>query len=29
MSDELIAEWTDLMCDLAAVQDCEFEHWTL
>lgn len=29
MDDESISEWTNLMCELAATQDCEFEHWTL
>ena len=29
MGDEPIAEWTDLMCDLAAAQDCEFSTWEL
>ncbi len=29
MDEEAISEWTNLMCDLAAVQDCEFEHWDL
>ena len=29
MSDDSIAEWTSLMCDMTAAQDCEFCIWEL
>lgn len=29
MSEEVLSEWTNLMCDLAAKLDCEFADWTI